>query len=208
MALAGIALERHAQTMAAHGLELPPRPANRLPVPVAEAVRIDRPRARVVDELDAPQLPPDDLREPVHVVDRVRRVVVDQLLEHIRSERCIGAADHVDDAQRVLSALDRRLVRPVHEGPHRDERVPAARVIPHRVDPSGGRCDRLVRVHLRGELGDVARLENRVVVEDGDVVVQAREVERDIPGAKRIRLAAAQLAFEHGRAGCCSDLDG
>ena len=155
-----------------------------------------------MDERDAPELAADDLGEPVHVVDRVRRVLVDQLLEHVGAEGGVGAADHVDDAERVLAALDRRLVRPVHEGAHRDERVPSPSVVPDRVDPAGGRGDRRVGVHLRGELVDVARLENRVVVENRRCSRSDRaRSNATIARPQRVRLAAARLALEHGRAG-------
>ena len=101
-------------------------------------VRVDRPRARVVHVGDAPELPARRSRRSRTCrrprTARRRRI---SSLNTARSEDGVRAADHVDDAQRVLAALHRRLVRPVHERAHRDERVPAPVVIPDRVDAAG-----------------------------------------------------------------------
>ena len=144
---------------------------------------------RLVDVGDPPKLLADDLSKPVHVVDRVRGVLFDQLREHPSAEDGVRAADDVDNPQRVLAALDRHLVRPVHERAHRDHRVPALRVVPYRCDPAGAHSDPLVAIHLCDDQLEVVGRDRRVVVEDGDVVVTPGKIE----SARSRRAAPAGL---------------
>jgi hypothetical protein len=154
-----------------------------------------------VDILDSSEPDAHDLGEPEHVVDRVRCVLLNQPGEDVAAEDGIRTADHIDDPEGILAPLDRRLVRPVHERAHCDERIPALRVWPDGLDPSRGDGYAGVGIHSADDPLDVVGGDRRVVVEDGDVVVVLGETEIRSSLSQRLRLTAADRAVEYLRAG-------
>lgn len=168
-------------------LERAPHPSKVLFVPVLEVCRVLQERMCFGHVDDPAKVSTLGFENPERVVNDVRRLLDQNLVQQFRAVHGVAAGNAVHDTEETLQVSGHKLVVPVRESALREPHVPSVLVRnPGDVLADG---DGHFAGHLLQATRDEVALDGHVVVKNGDRSVPLVEAKLVVRFVKRLRLA-------------------